>query len=115
MRILVLFLAAALPASLRPDSLAEAFYRNRAYSLAAQAWKAELDKSGAFAADARLGLGQSYQKLGDFKRAAICYRDFLDEHPSHSRAPEAWQRLWEPSSIFLATVWSKIFFSRSLR
>src|SRR5258708_5146047 len=90
MRKFLLFMFAAAPAWAGADSLAEAFFKNQAYSLAAEAWKADLERSGAFAPEARLGLGQSYQRLGDFKRAALCYSDFLDEHPSHSRAPEAW-------------------------
>lgn len=67
------------------------FFRNKAYSLAAESYRSELAAAApSERAAPRLGLAQSYARLGDAPRAAEAYQRFLAEHPAHTRAPEAW-------------------------
>src|SRR5690349_2594297 len=71
--------------------LADQFFDAQAYSLAAHEYQACLsEEESQVQARARLRLGQSYQRLGDFSRAGAAYRDFLDLHPAGALAPQAW-------------------------
>ena len=86
------FLASQAPSSeTRHLRLADAFFDAHAYSLAADEYGAAiLGGENLNEAQARVRLGQSYQRLGDYPRAIAAYQGFLDAHPADPQAPEAW-------------------------